>query len=313
MNLKIFRQPNTEKIVLVLLTSLLPYLLLLFFSFKLSAYSYWYVILLAVPAHWFHARLFIIMHDCGHLSFFRTSFFNNLFGHITAFFFYTPFFMWRELHNKHHAYQGNLDKRNLSLDVWTLTLNEYTQTGPFKKWLYRCYRHPAILLGVSPFVLFFVIFRFPFEKFSTKAVLNIFLLDLVLILLAGQSWFLTYFLIQLPSLILSLIMASFLFYVQHQFENTLWVSNSQFTNKTISLGGSSYYRLPLFFDWCYGHINYHHLHHLDVKIPMYHLPEAQRLLQHRQTELSVPQSLKALRLALWDESKQKLVAFRPST
>ncbi|MEQ1723744.1 MAG: fatty acid desaturase, partial [Pseudobdellovibrio sp.] len=171
------------QIIYVLSTSLLSYLITLFLSYKLSAYSYWWVLLLALPAHFFHARMFIVMHDCGHYSFFKSRKLNNLFGHITGFFYYTPFYMWRELHNKHHTNQGNLDKRGQSLDVWTLTKAEYESAPKTKRLLYNLYRNPMVLLFIAPLFLFFIIFRVPFEKFSAKAVINILILDVLLILM----------------------------------------------------------------------------------------------------------------------------------
>ncbi|MBY0554260.1 fatty acid desaturase [bacterium] len=310
--LKKFREHNSFQIIYVLSTSLLAYIALLFIAYQLSFYSYWWVLVLALPTHWFHARIFILMHDCGHYSFFKNRKLNTLFGHIAGFFYYTPFLMWRELHNKHHTNQGNLDKRGLSLDVWTMTKTEFESCGKITKSVYKIYRNPFVVLFLSPLILFFVIFRLPFEKFSTKATANILILDILLI--SAAFYFpqqtLTYFLIQLPSLLLSFSMASFLFYVQHQFENTRWVNSTDYSNELISLHGSSYFKLPVFFDWAYGFIGYHHIHHLDVKIPMYHLKAAHLSLNSLHTEITLSDALKSLNLKVWDEAKSKLVSVK---
>lgn len=308
--LKKFREHSNSQIVSVLCTSLLAYLVLLFIAYQLSFYSYWWVLLLAVPTHWFHARIFILMHDCGHYSFFKSRKLNSLFGHIAGFFYYTPFLMWRELHNKHHVNQGNLDKRGQSLDVWTMTRSEYEYSSKTTKLIYNAYRHPFVLLVLSPLLLFFIIFRLPFEKFSAKALANIFILDAILLsaILFFPQIALTYFLIQLPSLLISLSMASFLFYVQHQFENTKWVKSADYNNELISLRGSSYFKLPPFLDWAYGFIGYHHIHHLDVKVPMYRLKLAHQSLNSLHTEITLKEALKALQLKVWDEDQSKLVS-----
>lgn len=301
---------NTE-IVKVLMTSVLGYVLLLSAAFYLSEFSFLWVLLLAVPTHFLHARIFIVMHDCGHRSFFKSRFLNSFFGHITAFSFYTPFLMWRELHNKHHANQGNLDRRHQSLDVWTLTRSEYDAAGLLRKLSYRLYRHPFFLFLVAPFFFFLLIFRVPFERFSKKAVFNIFSLDLLLLGLyfSSPALFLKIFLIQLPSLSIGLPMAAFLFYIQHQFENTLWVRNVDFNSSLIARHGSSFYKVPDFLNWAYGNIGYHHLHHLDVRIPMYNLPHAQQELQLEHSVVELRDTLKCLQLKLWDEKVRKMVGF----
>ena len=303
---------NNYKALSVILTSLAPYIFLLIVSHQLSFISYWWVVALALPTHWLHARMFIVMHDCGHRSFIKNRMLNDIFGHLTSFFYYTPFLMWRELHNKHHAYQGNLDKRGISLDIWTMTLNEYQKAGVTKKFSYRFYRNPVVLLLLSPLILFLGIFRIPFEKFSTQAIANIFLLDLVLLYYIFFHWstFGLFLKIQIPSLFLSFSMAAFLFYVQHQFKNTMWIKDEKFNNTLIALKGSSYFKLPPFLNWAYGNIGFHNTHHLDVKIPMYYLPRASQQIQAQDMELTIRDSIYALNLKLWDESTQKLISFK---
>lgn len=309
--LKKFRENDNSEIVSVLCSSLFAYIVLLYIAYILSFYSYWWVVALALPTHWLHARIFILMHDCGHYSFFKSRKLNTFFGHIAGFFYYTPFLMWRELHNKHHLYQGNLDKRGHSLDVWTMTKQEFQSSNAVVKILYKIYRHPFVILFISPIVLFFLVFRFPFEKFSGKAVANIFLFNVVLITAAlyFPQIFLKYFLVQLPSLIISLSMASFLFYIQHQFEGTKWLEGNNHSNELISLNGSSYLKMSPFLDWCYGYIGYHHTHHFDTKIPMYHLKNASLHMESASNSVYLSSSLKNLNLKLWDTKSNKLVPF----
>lgn len=309
--LKEFRQNSNSQIIYVLLTSLGAYGALLYVGYLLSGYSYWWVLFLAVPTHWLHARIFILMHDCGHYSFFKQRWLNTLFGHIAGLFYLTPFLMWRELHNKHHVMQGNLQKRGYSLDVWTMTSDEYSNASDWKKWRYRFYRHPFTVLVLSPLLLFILIFRIPFEKFSTKAVLNIFILDILLLLplVVNPDSFFKMASIVAPSMLISFCMASFLFYVQHQFENTLWLIDSEYSNEQISLRGSSYFKMPPFFDWCYGYIGYHHIHHLDTKIPMYKLQSAQIRLNLQTEEITFEKALNSLKCKLWDSSLNKLTGF----
>lgn len=298
---------NSTDILKILLTSIVPYVFLLSAAYFLSRYSYYWVLALVVPTHFFHARMFVVMHDCGHYSFAKSRALNNLIGHVTAFFFCTPFFMWRELHNKHHRYQGNLDKRDQSLDVWTMTTEEYKEATVYKRIAYRIYRHPLFLFSIAPFFLFLLIFRVPFESFSKKAVLNILFLDVILAICLYS--FPRFFLVLAPSLLFGFAMAAFLFYIQHQFEGTLWLRDKEFRNQLIAEQGSSYYKLPPFLNWVYGNIGFHHLHHLDVKIPMYNLPRAQMQYGGEQSVVTLKHSIKCLKLRLWDEHSRKMVEF----
>jgi omega-6 fatty acid desaturase (delta-12 desaturase) len=308
-----FRSSNNSKSIFFFFNSFLPYIILLVFSYYISQFSYWYVLLLALPNYFFQARLFIIMHDSGHHSFFKQRWANDFAGHICGFFYLIPFLMWRELHNKHHTYQGRLSKRDLGLDVWTLTLREYKASSRLKKIAYRLYRNPVVLFLLAPVVLFIFIFRVPFEKFSASAVKNIFILDVgLLFLILKFPWVLIQiFAIAAPSLLLSYFMASFLFYIQHQYENTLWISEEQHSNTWISLQGSSYLEMPLFLQWCYGNINFHNVHHLDVKIPMYHLPKAHELLNSERIlpTVTLLQAAKSYQYKLWNPQSGKLEKF----
>lgn len=308
-----FRFSNNSAALKVFLNSVLPYFALLASGFYLSEYSYWYVLALALPTHWFHARMFIIMHDCGHRSFFKSKPLNDWAGHLCAFFYLIPFLMWRELHNKHHTHQGRLKKRGLSLDVWTLTAREYKSASPLKKLVYRLYRNPIILFFIAPVVLFLFIFRVPFEKFSRSAIINIFTLNLIILCLyfLSPSGFLKWAYVGGPSLLLSYFVAAFLFYIQHQYEKTLWVTEEQSDNVWISLQGSSYVEIPPFLAWCYGNINFHNIHHLDVKIPMYNLPQAYSELQKhiRLNSLSLLEALCSYRFKLWNPQSGKMEKF----
>lgn len=299
------------------MTTLGPFLLLIKVAYDLSYVSWFYVLLLALPLHWLHARIFVIMHDCGHNSFTKNKILNQIIGHICGIFFYTPFLMWQQLHNRHHQNQGNLDRRGRSLDVWILTKAEYDNGSPIKKILYRAYRNPFVLFLLSPFVLFILIFRFPFESFHRKALINIFILNGLIAVIFWLSWktigLQKFLLLQLPWMTLSFILAAWLFYIQHQFEKTIWFNQKNFNFEQVALQGSSYYALPSWLNWVTGDIGYHHVHHFDVKIPMYNLRKAHIALiqQNRQIDyLSLKSSLKTIKLKLWDEDQNKMIPFQ---
>src|SRR3546814_12537768 len=76
-------------------------------------HAYWATLLLAVPAAAFLMRLFMIQHDCGHRSFFRSRRLNDLPGSVIGVLTLTPHRYWRPAHNTHHATSGNLEKRGV--------------------------------------------------------------------------------------------------------------------------------------------------------------------------------------------------------
>ena len=102
-----------------------------------------------------------------------------------------------------------------------------------------------------------------------------------------------------------------LFYIQHQFEDTVWEQSENWDRKTAALYGSSYYQLPKVLQWFTGNIGIHHVHHLCSAIPNYRLQEclddAPALKEIN--PLTLRQSLKYATLSLWDEEKRKLVPF----
>ncbi len=121
-----------------------------------------------------------------------------------------------------------------------------------------------------------------------------------------------FLLIQMPTALLAASAGVWLFYVQHQFEETYWEADSKWTHPLASLKGSSYYVLPGILRWFTANIGVHHVHHLNSRIPFYRLPEVLR--NHPEladvSRLSLAESFGCMRLALWDESRRRLVSFR---
>jgi omega-6 fatty acid desaturase (delta-12 desaturase) len=103
-----------------------------------------------------------------------------------------------------------------------------------------------------------------------------------------------------------------LFYVQHQFEDTQWSRTEEWSHESYALHGSSYYKLPWVLNWMSGNIGVHHVHHMSSAIPFYRLPQVLRDHPELQdiSRITLWQSFKFARLKLWDEAQQKLVTFR---
>jgi len=310
-----YNQPDTKKSVWQIINSLGPYILLWIAMYYSLQVSYLLTLGLSVLAAGFLVRMFIIFHDCGHGSFFRSPKANRIVGTILGSLVFTPYDYWHLEHAIHHRTVGNLDKRGNG-DVWTLTVEEYMGLSGWNRFVYRLYRHPVLLLGIGPFILFVIWFRFPrrdMEKQGRRSVYvtDVFLLLLcsALILLMGWKAFL---MIQLPVIYISTVAGVWLFYLQHQFEEVIWTRQEQWDYKKIAMEGSSFLKFPRLLQWFSGNIGYHHIHHLSPKIPNYNLERCHRenrMFSEIKPVTFVP-SLRTLSLRLWHEKAGKLISFR---
>jgi omega-6 fatty acid desaturase (delta-12 desaturase) len=133
----------------------------------------------------------------------------------------------------------------------------------------------------------------------------------ILSLLIGFKAFL---LVQVPILLIASIAGVWLFYVQHQFQEVVWVRSEDWDYKEIAMKGSSYYKLPRILQWFSGNIGFHHIHHLGPKIPNYNLEKCMKENPIFQKEpLTFWQSFESVKYRLWDEKKHKLVGFKEAS
>ncbi|MCX6228117.1 MAG: fatty acid desaturase [Bacteroidia bacterium] len=295
--------------------SIVPYILLWVLMVWSLKISYFLTLFLSIFAAGFLVRIFIIFHDCGHGSYFKSKLLSRIIGIITGIFAFTPYHKWHNEHQEHHATVGNLDKRGVG-DVKTLTIDEFLELSPWQKFSYRFYRHPLFLFGLAPFLVFVLQNRLPRKSFKIKDHVYLALANLGLVVAIGLTiWAIgwkAYLLIQIPVLYIASVHGIWLFYVQHQYEHVVWSRAKDWNYKEIALEGSSYFKLPKVLQWFTGNIGFHHIHHLSPKIPNYKLPECHEENQVFQDIKPVTffSSLKSLKLRLWDEKKQKLVGFK---
>jgi len=296
------------------INSIIPYLLLWAAMIWSLEISYWLTLCLAFFASGFLVRIFIIFHDCGHGSFFKSQRLNRIVGIITGLMAFTPYHKWHHDHKEHHATVGNLDKRGTG-DVKTLTIEEFLERSKWNRFRYRLYRHPIFLFGIAPFLVFILQHRMPRKYMNRKEHLQLHLSNLALvitvILFMWAIGWKAYLLIQLPVLYISSVSGLWLFYVQHQYEHVVWTRGKEWNYKDIALEGSSYYKLPKVLQWFTGNIGFHHIHHLSPRIPNYKLPVCHKENQIFQDikPITFFGSFRSLNLRLWDEKSKKLVGF----
>lgn len=315
-----YRQPSTGRSLVEIGITLLPLVALWVLAWAALDISYWLALPLAMAAAAFMVRLFLIQHDCSHGAFFRHRLANAWLGRALGVLTLTPHDLWRRTHATHHASAGNLDRRGVG-DIDTLTVEEYRARPFWHRLRYRLYRHPLVMFGIGPAYMFFLQHRLPVGLMregwrpwlSTMATnVAIGLAAALLIWLIGIKAFL---LVHLPIMLFAASAGVWLFYVQHQFEHTTWTKDSDWDLHDAALRGSSYYDLPAFLRWLTANIGIHHVHHLCSRIPYYRLP---RVL-HDHPELrnvgrvTLLQSFRCVRLALWDETQRRLVSFREAS
>ncbi len=276
--------------------------------------SYWLTVPLAILAGGILVRMFIIFHDCGHGSFFKSRAANDFLGYITGVFTFTPYYHWRWEHAIHHASSGHLDKRGTG-DVWTMTVQEYLEASRWKKFAYRLARNPLILFGIAPVTLFLVIQRFPALKADKRERYSVYWMNVMILAVAsGLVWIFglwPYLLIQFIVILVAGGAGVWMFYVQHQFENVYWERGENWDYTAAALQGSSFYKLPRILQWFTGNIGFHHIHHLSPRIPNYNLERCHRAdpLFQQVKPITLFSSLKSLTIHLWDEQQKKLVGF----
>ncbi len=314
-----FQAPSVRRSMLQLLTTGGAYLSMLALMYAALQVSFWLALPLAVPAAGLVVRLFIIQHDCGHGSYFRSARGNAAVGWLCSLATFTPYASWRRQHAGHHAVWNNLDRReNADLYSTCLTVAEYTALPPIRRRLYRLVRHPLVTQVLLPPLVFLVLYRVPFDTprswrrerrgvHATNLALCAALGALALLL--GWS---AVALIELPVMLFASIAGVWLFSVQHRFEDAEWMRQGEWTAMRAALHGSSYLELPRWLQWFTGNIGFHHVHHLVPRVPNYRLEACHAALAGRAgpvRRLSFADAWRAPSFALWDEVAARMTPF----
>ena len=310
-----YQKPAVWRGVWQLLNTLVPYIGLWCLMYLCLRVSVWLAVPLAILAGGFLVRVFIIFHDCGHGSFFKSRLANDVVGTLAGVLCFTPYFHWRWEHSIHHSTSGDLDRRGTG-DVWTLTVQEYLEASRWKRFAYRLARNPFILFVLAPLYLFLIGERFPSSKAPPREQRSVYLTNgLLLVVAVVMSWIFgwkDYVLLQLIAVAVAGSAGVWLFYVQHQFEGVYWERRDNWDYTLAALQGSSFYKLPKILQWFSGNIGFHHIHHLSPRIPNYHLEKCHKSEPLFQTvkPVTLLSSFKSFSFRLWDEQRQRLVGYR---
>lgn len=315
--LKDYSRPNHKKAAWQVINTFIPYI----FMFSLSTYLVMKGthLLVAAGAMLVAAamvvRLFIFFHDCTHESFVKSKKWNRRIGIVLGVLTFTPYNDWKKAHGIHHGSVGNLEKRGVG-DIWTVTVEEYKALNPLMRFWYRLYRNPFFLFSVAPFFLFVVMNRFSSKSTGKKEAANIVVTNIGILLVAVVFSVIftpvSYLIVQGIVIAVAAAMGVWLFYIQHQFEDVYWVGTNEWNGIEAALKGSTFYKLPVVFEWVSGYIGYHHIHHLNPNIPNYHLkpcylnrPELKNV-----KTVTLGSSFHLAFLCFYDEQKKQLISYK---
>jgi len=310
-----YQKPSVWRAVWQIVNTVVPYAALWYLMYLCLPVSWWLVVPLAVLAGGILVRVFIIFHDCGHGSYFKSRGANDAVGFVTGVLTFTPYYHWRWEHAIHHASAGDLDKRGTG-DVWTMTVQEYLESSRWKKFAYRLSRNPFILFVIAPLFLFLLRQRFPSPKASERERHSVWAMNAAILGMAlGLTWLVglkAYLIIQLIILMVAGGAGVWMFYVQHQFEDVYWERGEDWSYVAAALQGSSFYKLPRVLQWFSGNIGFHHIHHLSPRIPNYNLEKCHQAdpLFQQVKPITLFSSFKSATYRLWDEKNKKLVGYR---
>jgi omega-6 fatty acid desaturase (delta-12 desaturase) len=316
--LRDYRTPSTARGLYELAVTAIPFALAWFVMYWSLAHGHiWLYLLLLLPAAGLLIRLFLIQHDCGHRAFFASKTTNDWVGRAISVLTLMPYDHWRRGHAIHHATSGNLTRRGVG-DVDTLTVHEYLARSRWTRLRYRAYRHPVVMFGIGPAFLFVLQSRLPagFMRDGWQPWVSTMATNVAVAVAAGLLIWIVgiwpFLLVHAPIMLLGATAGVWLFYVQHQFEQTYWSKGEDWNVHEAALHGSSHYDLPPVLKWFTANIGVHHVHHLSSQIPYYRLPKVLKDYPELGSvgRLTLWQSLKCVRLVLWDEESHRLISFK---
>lgn len=308
-----YRQSSTRIAVWQLVSTLILFAMAFSAALTLLAVSWALAVPCVILSALLVVRLFVLQHDAMHGSLFPQHRANVITGYALSLITVTPHHRWRAVHFLHHASAGNLDRRSTDLEIYTMTADEYRAASPWKRLGYRIYRYPLVLFGLMPFFVFNLAHRFtmpglrPIERFSVHFT-NLGCL-LVLALAHFTVGLPRFLLVYVPMSVIGSAVGVWLFYIQHHFRRSQWRPASTWSFVDAAIESTSVYDLPQVLAWFSANIGFHHVHHLDPRVPNYRLKECHEgvpVLQ-RAPRFTLSQSLNESPVDLWDQTRGQMI------
>ncbi|MDH3576275.1 MAG: fatty acid desaturase [Gammaproteobacteria bacterium] len=276
-------------------------------------------LLFSILAAMLLVRAFITYHDYMHRAILVRSRFASILFRVYAALALTPPRSWKQSHNYHHGHVGQISSASIGAFP-IMTTRMWRDASWSTRTSYRIIRHPLTVLTGYVTIFFLSVTLLPFLKDPTRHWDS-------LLALAGHVAFIAalwilggfdtaFFVILLPMTIASAL-GSYLFFAQHSFKRMHILSEEAWTYYRAAMESSSYMRLNKVMQWFTGNIGFHHIHHLNVRIPFYRLPEVMEAIPELQSPITTtlsPQDIRdCFRCCLWDEDRQRVVTYREAS
>ncbi len=291
-------------------------LLVLSIFLSLASSNLWLKVVLAVLIGLLVMRCFILFHDFQHKAILSRSvwarYFFGLFGCLV----FTPANVWRQSHNFHHAHNTVLETSHIG-SFWTISVAQWEAMTTVQQFKYRLFRHPAVILFglLTVFIYDHCIHSFIRNPVKNWTALAAILLHVAIASIAiFNDLFFAYILAWLLPLAIAGCLGSYLFYAQHNFPDIKLLNRQEWSYTRAALEASCFIEMSKIMHWFSGNIAYHHVHHLNHRIPFYRLPEAMEgiaeLRSPKKTSLYWRDIISCLRLRLWDEQQGRMVSIK---
>ena len=270
-------------------------------------------IFFSVLAGLLNLRLFVIYHDQQHHALLPASRIAEFVMRVFGLWALSPSSIWRASHNHHHKHNSRLKGSNIG-SFPVMTREQYLNSSPAEKFYYLFTRHPLTIAFGYLFIFLYGMTIRPFLDSPRKHYDC--LLALILHIAFGAmiwlvfGWPALFFTLIIPHFV-GCAMGSYLFYAQHNFPDVSFKDKAGWTYEKAALESSSCLRTGTVMAWFTANIGYHHIHHLNAKIPFYRLPEIFKdipeLQQAGTTSLAPADVFRCLRLKVWDADAQKMI------
>ncbi|MBS1771899.1 MAG: fatty acid desaturase [Bacteroidetes bacterium] len=261
-------------------------------------------------------RMFIIYHDFQHHAILHRSVLADVIMTLYGLYVLVPASIWKRSHDYHHAHNSKLFSASIG-SYPIATKNKFLSMKPGEKRLYLFIRHPfTVLMGYfTMFIIGMCISSFvsaPKKHYDSLIALiaHGFLNYFIVSHFGWETWL---FFVFIP-IFLASAMGAYLFYAQHNFPTTKFSDKEDWKYEVAALESSSYMVMNPFMQFMTGNIGFHHIHHLNSRIPFYRLPEVYKefpeLQDARTTSLHPKEIAACFRLKVWDPERNKMIGFR---
>lgn len=261
-------------------------------------------------------RAFITYHDYMHRAILVQSRIAWILFRVYSALSLTPPRSWRKSHNYHHGHVGQISVASIGAFP-IMTTQMWQDASRTTRTRYRIFRHPLTVIAGYVTIFFLSITLLPFIRNPSRHWDSLLALvghgALIAVLWIYGGFDTAFFVVLLPMTIASAL-GSYLFFAQHSFKRMHVLTEEAWTYYRAAMETSSYMHLNKVMQWFTGNIGFHHIHHLNVRIPFYRLPEVMNAIPELQSPVTTTLSLgdirDCFRCCLWDEDRQKVVSYR---